>query len=153
ITGMILPSEGRITFDGHDVTRLAPHRRARLGISRTFQITNLFPTLSVMENMALAARGLAARKKFSLFGPPALEPGEERRIAAALGAPRFDGQADVPVAELSYGAQRQIEIALALVTQPRLLLLDEPAAGLSPADRSLVTDIIRALPRELTVVL
>jgi branched-chain amino acid transport system ATP-binding protein len=153
ITGMILPSAGEIRFEGHDVTRLAPHRRARLGISRTFQITNLFPTLSVRDNMALAVRGLEPRKKFSLFGSPRLEPEEESRIAAALGAARLDAQGGVPVAELSYGVQRQIEIALALVTRPRLLLLDEPAAGLSPAERSLVTEIIRGLPRELTVVL
>ncbi len=152
ISGMILPTEGRITFDGHDITRLAPHRRARLGISRTFQITNLFPTLSLMENMQLAVRGLAARK-FSLFGSATLDQDERGRIDAALAGVRLDAGNAAPVAELSYGAQRQIEIALALVTRPRLLLLDEPAAGLSPADRSLVTDIIRSLPRELTIVL
>ncbi len=152
ITGMILPTSGRITFDGHDMTRLPPHRRARLGISRTFQITNLFPTLSVEDNMVLAARGLSARK-FSLFGTPALDRDEKSRIASALGAARLTAHGGVPVRELSYGEQRQIEIALSLVTRPRLLLLDEPAAGLSPAERSLVAEIIRSLPSDLTIVL
>src|SRR5215470_1908256 len=71
-TGVIRPTHGSIVFDGQDVTRLPPHRRARLGISRTFQITNLFPTLAVADNMALAARGLM-RRKFSLFGSPTLD--------------------------------------------------------------------------------
>jgi branched-chain amino acid transport system ATP-binding protein len=70
ITGMILPTAGRIAFDGHDMTALPPHRRARLGIARTFQITNLFPTLTVEDNLVLALRG-RSRRKFSLFGPPA----------------------------------------------------------------------------------
>jgi len=152
ITGMILPTSGRVTFDGHDITRLPPHRRARLGISRTFQITNLFPTLSVEDNMVLAVRGLSARK-FSLFGSPALGRDEKSRIASALSAARLAAHGAVPVRELSYGEQRQIEIALSLVTRPRLLLLDEPAAGLSPAERSLVAEIIRGLPSDLTIVL
>ena len=137
---------------GHDVTRLPPHRRARLGISRTFQITNLFPTLAVADNMALAVRGLM-RRKFSLFGSPALDSGEAPRIERALGAVRLIDRANAPVKELSYGEQRQLEIAVALVSDPRMLLLDEPAAGLSPAERTMVGDIIRSLPRELTVIL
>src|SRR5262249_61469909 len=78
ITGMILPTSGRIVFDGYDMTRLPPHRRANLGISRTFQITNLFPTLAAEDNMALGMRGLA-RRKFSLFGSPAPSAAHERR--------------------------------------------------------------------------
>jgi branched-chain amino acid transport system ATP-binding protein len=152
ITGMIPPTAGRIVFDGHDVTRLPPHRRARLGISRTFQITNLFPTLAVEDNMVLAMRGLG-RRKFSLFGSPARSDDEQRRMAAALASARLGAHGDMPVRELSYGEQRQLEIALALVTSPRLVLLDEPAAGLSPAERVIVADVIRALPRDLTVIL
>ncbi|MCW5687006.1 MAG: ABC transporter ATP-binding protein [Pseudolabrys sp.] len=152
ITGVIPPTAGRIAFDGHNITRLPPHKRARLGISRTFQITNLFPTLTVADNMILALRGLSPRK-FSLFGSPDAAAEETRRIDAALGASRMHQRASVPVKELSYGEQRQLEIALALVTEPRLLLLDEPAAGLSPAERSIVAEIIRSLGRELTVIL
>jgi branched-chain amino acid transport system ATP-binding protein len=152
IAGMVPPTGGRIMFDGHDITKLPPHRRAQLGISRTFQITNLFPTLSVQDNMILALRGLSPRK-FSLFGRPDRDSVEATRIAAALGAARIAERADVTVKELSYGEQRQLEIALSLVTTPTMLLLDEPAAGLSPSERSMVAEIIRSLERDITVVL
>jgi branched-chain amino acid transport system ATP-binding protein len=152
IAGMVPPTSGRIMFDGHDITKLPPHRRAQLGISRTFQITNLFPTLSVQDNMILALRGLSPRK-FSLFGRPDTDSVEAPRIAAALGAARIAERADVTVKELSYGEQRQLEIALSLVTTPTMLLLDEPAAGLSPSERSMVAEIIRSLDRDITVVL
>jgi branched-chain amino acid transport system ATP-binding protein len=152
VAGAVPPTSGKILFDGHDVTQLPPHRRAQLGISRTFQITNLFPTLSVRDNMILALRGLSWRK-FSLFGKPDTDEAEARRIAAALTAARIGGRADVIVKEMSYGEQRQLEIAIALVTSPTMLLLDEPAAGLSPVERSMVADIIRALDRGITVVL
>jgi branched-chain amino acid transport system ATP-binding protein len=151
-TGILRPTIGRILFDGRDIKRLPPYQRARLGIARTFQITNLFPTLAVVDNMALAVRGLTARK-FALFGAPTLNAKEARQIECALGAVRLSERADVPVKELSYGEQRQLEIAVALVAEPRMLLLDEPAAGLSPSERAMVGDIIRALPRSLTVLL
>lgn len=152
ITGVIPPTAGRIVFEGQDITQLPPHRRARLNISRTFQITNLFPTLTVEENMVLALRGLSPRK-FSMMGTPVPERAETDRIASALAASGIKSRGNVAVKELSYGEQRQLEIALALIAQPHLLLLDEPAAGLSPAERSIVADIIRALPREHTVIL
>jgi branched-chain amino acid transport system ATP-binding protein len=152
IAGAVPPTSGKILFDGHDVTQLPPHRRAQLGISRTFQITNLFPTLSVHDNMILALRGLSPRK-FSLLGKPDTDKAEASRIAAALTAARIGERADVIVKEMSYGEQRQLEIAIALVTTPTLLLLDEPAAGLSPSERSMVAEIIRALDRDITVVL
>jgi branched-chain amino acid transport system ATP-binding protein len=151
-TGILRPTAGTIVFHGRDITRLPPYRRARLGISRTFQITNLFPTLAVADNMALAVRGLTARK-FSLFGRPTLDAKEARQIEGALSAVRLSERADAPVKELSYGEQRQLEIALALVAEPRMLLLDEPAAGLSPSERTMVADIVGALPRSLTVLL
>jgi branched-chain amino acid transport system ATP-binding protein len=151
-TGVVRPAHGRIVFDGRDITRLPPHRRARLGIARTYQITNLFPTLSVADNMALAVRGLKPRK-FSLFGSPELHGKEATALALALTAVRLSDRVDALVRELSYGEQRQLEIALALVTRPRMLLLDEPAAGLSPAERSIVAQIIRSLQRDLTVIL
>jgi branched-chain amino acid transport system ATP-binding protein len=152
IAGVVPPTRGRISFEAHDITRLPPHRRAQLGISRTFQITNLFPTLSVQDNMVLALRGLSTRK-FSLFGLPDTDSAESDRIAAALAATRLAPRADVTVKELSYGEQRQLELALSLVAAPTMLLLDEPAAGLSPSERSMVGDIIRSLDRSITVVL
>jgi branched-chain amino acid transport system ATP-binding protein len=152
IAGAVPPTAGRILFDGHDVTRLPPHRRAKLGISRTFQITNLFPTLSVQDNMVLALRGLSP-KKFSLFGSPDTDAAEAARIAAALKAARISERADVIVKEMSYGEQRQLEIAIALVTTPAMLLLDEPAAGLSPSERSMIAEVIRGLDPSITVIL
>jgi branched-chain amino acid transport system ATP-binding protein len=152
IAGATLPTSGRIVFDGQAITRWPPQRRAQLGISRTFQITNLFPSLSVRDNLVLALRG-REKRKFSLFGAPDADAAEALRISAALAAARIAARADVTVKELSYGEQRQLEIALALVTTPRLLLLDEPAAGLSPSERSMVADIIASLDRDITVVL
>jgi len=152
IAGILPPTAGRIAFDGHVVTRLPPHRRARLGVSRTFQITNLFPHLSVADNMLLALRG-RSRRKFSLFGKPDVDSAEAPQVAAALEAVRIAARADVMVKDLSYGEQRQLEIALSLVASPRLLLLDEPAAGLSPSERTMVAGIIRSLERDITVVL
>jgi len=152
ITGVIVPTEGRITFDGHDVTSLAPHRRARLGIARTFQITNLFPTLSVEDNLVLAMRGTTARK-FSLFGSPERSVEEDKRMQEALATARLSASGATLVHELSYGEQRQLEIALAVIASPTLVLFDEPAAGLSPAERVIVADVVRALSRELTLVI
>jgi branched-chain amino acid transport system ATP-binding protein len=152
VAGVVPPTRGKIVFNGHDVTKLPTHRRAQLGISRTFQITNLFSTLSVQDNMILALRGLSPRK-FSLFGMPDTDAAEAPRIAAALTAAGIGERADVIVKEMSYGEQRQLEIAIALVTTPTMLMLDEPAAGLSPSERSMVAEIIRSLDRDITVVL
>ena len=151
-TGAITPTQGRIIFCGRNIIRLPQHRRAAIGISRTFQITNLFPTLAVSDNLALAVRALTPRK-FSLLGSQRLDGKEAARIERVLGAVHLLGRAHAPVNQLSYGEQRQLELALALVGNPLLLLLDEPAAGLSPAERIIVGDIIRALPRDLTLVL
>jgi len=152
ITGIRPPSSGTILFRGRNVTRLAPHRRAHQGMSRTFQITNLFLQLTVEENMQLALRGLSPRR-FSMFGSSGLDDDERARAERALAASRLAERRGTPVSELSYGEQRQLEMAMALATEPQLLLLDEPAAGLSPAERVIVVEIIRSLSRDLTVML
>ena len=152
ITGVVAPSLGSVKFDGRDITRLPPHRRARFGISRTFQITNLFQSLTVEQNMELALRGLTARK-FSMFGDDDMTSEECSQADRALGLSRLGTRAKSLVSELSYGEQRQLEMALALAPNPRLLLLDEPAAGLSPSERVIVADIIRTLSKEITIVL
>ncbi len=152
VTGVLPPTEGKITFDGRDITNAAPHARAALGIGRTFQITNLFPSLAVAQNMELAVRGLGARK-FSFFGSNRLTTDERARLDQAIAITRISARTNTIVRELSYGEQRQLEMAMALVSAPRLLLLDEPAAGLSPAERAIVADIIRALPRDITMVI
>jgi branched-chain amino acid transport system ATP-binding protein len=152
ITGTIPPTSGRVVFDGVDMSRMSPQGRAHLGVARTFQITNLFGRMSVIENMQLAVRGLSPTK-FSFFGTDDLTEAQADDVRRALLSSRLDGREHVVVKEMSYGEQRQLEVAMALVGTPRLLLLDEPAAGLSPAERTFLADIIRALPRELTVVL
>jgi branched-chain amino acid transport system ATP-binding protein len=114
ISGVVLPTAGQVTFNGRDMTRMPPHRRARLGISRTFQITNLFPSLSVEDNMVLALRG-GSRRKFSLFGTSTRDAQEETRLGEALAAARLHTQAGTRVRELSYVEQRQLELALAIV--------------------------------------
>ena len=148
ITGVRPPDSGRVLIDGWDATRASPAARARRGVGRTFQITNLFPDLTVAENMRVALRGLTGAK-WNLFGRDRAGGG----IAEALGAARLAGADDTLVKHLSYGAQRQLELAMALVQKPRLLLLDEPAAGLSPAERGAVADIVRGLPRDIGMVL
>ncbi|HEY6832018.1 MAG TPA: ABC transporter ATP-binding protein [Pseudolabrys sp.] len=152
ITGVTPSTAGKVLFDGRDVTRAAVHARAQLGMGRTFQITNLFPSLTVSENMRLAVRGLSARK-YSLFGSNALDGAEAARVDSAIGLSRLQRRLDVLVKELSYGEQRQLEMAMTLASGPKLLLLDEPAAGLSPTERVIVSDIIRSLPRDITMVL
>lgn len=152
ITGVTLPTAGRVIFEGKDITRKPAQLRARMGISRTFQITNLFPSLTVDENMQLAVRG-SGGGKFSMLGSAQLTPEQADRAESALSISRLDKRGSVVVSELSYGEQRQLEMAMALVARPRLLLLDEPAAGLSPTERGIVADIIRALPQDLTMVL
>ena len=152
ITGMVRVTEGRVRLAGADVTHLPPHRRARRGMARTFQITNLFPRLSVRENLFLALRGTSAGR-FNMVGRAVPDAAEAGRAEAALRAARLTGRADVAVSDLSYGEQRQVELALAIANRPRLLLLDEPAAGLSPGERAMVAEIIRSLPREITLVL
>ncbi|HWW48679.1 MAG TPA: ABC transporter ATP-binding protein [Xanthobacteraceae bacterium] len=152
ITGVTLPTAGTINFEGMVITNKPAEQRARMGISRTFQITNLFPSLTVDENMQLALRG-TGKGKFSMFGASTLTAEQKERVAAALSISRLAQRGATVVSELSYGEQRQLEMAMALVAKPRLLLLDEPAAGLSPAERTIVVEIIRALPKDLTMVL
>jgi branched-chain amino acid transport system ATP-binding protein len=152
IAGVIRVSGGAVKFAGSDMTRYSTHRRAALGIARTFQITNLFAGLTVEENVRLAVRGLS-RRKFSLLGRGAPSADEAAAIDAAIESARLGARRRALTRALSYGEQRQLEMALALVQKPRLLLLDEPAAGLSAAERVRMADVINGLPRELTLVL
>jgi branched-chain amino acid transport system ATP-binding protein len=145
-------SAGRIELFGSDVTRLAPHKVARLGLARTYQITEVFPQLRVIENVMLAVLGLRGSKfrmLRSAMGERALvEKAEETLERVGLG-----GLGDRVAAELGHGEQRQLEVGLALAADPKLLLLDEPAAGLSGADRGAIRDLVLGLPEEMTVLL
>jgi branched-chain amino acid transport system ATP-binding protein len=152
IAGEQRVSSGRVLLEGHDVTRLNTARRARRGLARTFQITTLFGGLSVEENLRLAVRG-RSRRKLSLFGSGGCTAQETGKVEGGLTTSGLAARRATLVRELSHGEQRQLELQLALACEPRLLLLDEPAAGLSPAERVTMARLIRELPRDLTLVL
>ena len=152
ISGELGVSEGAIRLFDQDVTGLAPHRRAALGLQRTFQITNLFPSLSVLENSLLAVQGLT-RAKLAMLRPLRKFPRLREQALAALGAVGLEDRAHATVKNLSHGEQRQLEIALALAARPRVLLLDEPTAGLSPAESQLMADLLRRLDPAMTVLI
>jgi branched-chain amino acid transport system ATP-binding protein len=150
IAGTQLPSAGTVTLLGGDITRLPPYARARAGLARTFQITNLFPTLTVEENLLLA---VAATEKVGLIRPMRAYRSLYERAARLLEQWGLAEKPQRPVRQLSYGEQRQLELALALAGAPRLLLLDEPTAGLSAAETARVVAMVRALPREITLLM
>ena len=152
ITGHLAPSDGRVVFDGRDITGLEPHRVARHGIARSFQRTNLFPRLTVLENLRLAAAA-DGRGSYSLFGSVGrltAALARAREVAEAVGLAERLGDA---VARLSYGEQRQLEVGVALATRPQLLLLDEPTAGMSPEETQRMTRLLAALPRDVTMLI
>ncbi len=152
ITGELSVTRGRIRLFGEDLSRDPPHRRIARGLGRTYQVTNLFPALIVEDNVRLAALGLDGRKYSLLRSVP--RRGElQDRVTQALARVGLLDKARIPARELSHGEQRQLELALAIVASPRLLLLDEPAAGLSAAERGRMTTLIRELPRDVTLVL
>ena len=144
VTGVVRATAGQVMFDGTDVTRAPIHARAKRGMSRTFQITNLFPNLTVADNMRLALRGLSPRK-FSLLGGSALDGEERERADDALGISRLHARRTSTVKELSYGEQRQLELAMALVARPKLLLLDEPVAGMTDEETERTAQLFLSL--------
>ncbi len=152
LSGMIPPTRGRIYVFGQDITDLPAHRRAALGIGRTFQITNLFLNLTVLDNtlLALEASGLT---RFNLIRPLSSYRGLIGRAEAILSERGLWERRDVPVRSLSYGEQRQLEIILTLSQNRPLLLLDEPTCGLSPEEAQGFVSMIRGFPRDFTVLL
>ncbi|MBI1846602.1 MAG: ABC transporter ATP-binding protein [Candidatus Rokubacteria bacterium] len=152
ITGQLAPSAGAIRFEGRAIVGLAPHAIARRGISRSFQRTNLFPRLAVGENLRLAAAA-DGRGSWNVLGSVdrlAAPLGRAREVAEAVGLAERLAE---PAGRLSYGEQRQLEVGVALATVPRLLLLDEPTAGMSPEETARMTRLLQALPREMTLLI
>ena len=151
ISGAFAPSSGSVRFEGRDITGLAQHQFARIGIAKSFQITTVFKQLSAFENVRVAAQMRQAR--FELFTPRAAL----REVAAQAEALlERVGLADLRhknAGDLAHGQQRALEIAMALAPQPRLLLMDEPTAGMSPEETGVMMDLITTLAAERTVVL
>ncbi|MBW1787527.1 MAG: ABC transporter ATP-binding protein [Deltaproteobacteria bacterium] len=152
ITGTFPPTSGKVFLFGKDVTRLAENRRAAMGIGRTYQITNLFHDLTVLENLILAVQG-NSRQKWIMHRPVKAFSESLKRAAEELERVGLAQRAHDSVHHLSYGERRQLELALALASQPRVLFLDEPCSGLSPGERQRIAEIIREFPEDITLIL
>ena len=152
VTGTLAPTAGRVTLFGRDVTGLPEHRRTALGMGRTFQISNVIVDLTCSENVMLAAVG-TDRRKWVVHRPVASFDDVRRTAHASLEQVGLAHRADDAVRLLSYGERRQLELALALTSRPRVLFLDEPCAGLSPSERTRISKMIADLPRDLTVLM
>jgi len=152
VAGALPVTAGRIELFGRDVTRMPAHRRAALGLKRTFQVSNLFASLSVLENCLLAVQALTAAK-FVMHRPLARDAALRARAEETLAAVGLADRAAATVRNLSHGEQRQLEIGLALAGRPRVLLLDEPTAGLSPAESAAMARLLGRLDPAITVLI
>ncbi len=152
LAGELRPDAGSIRFCGKVITTLPAAARARLGIARSFQITNLFPQFSALENVALAAQAHAGHS-FRFWRPVAREAALRERAMGVLERVGLADSADTPAAALAHGAQRQLEIAMALAGAPRLLLLDEPTAGMGREESRQMIGLLESLKDEVTILL
>ncbi|MSP67342.1 MAG: ABC transporter ATP-binding protein [Alphaproteobacteria bacterium] len=152
LSGDLAPTAGRVSFRGQDITALPPHRISRLGIGRSYQKTNVFAELTALENCMLAAQSRRGHS-FQFVRSAAREAAIQGRAEAALMAAGLGSRAPMPATALSHGEQRQLEIAMILATEPALLLLDEPMAGMGAEESARLVALIRALAPLRTVVL
>ena len=152
LCGEVPAEAGSIRFDGADITRLTADRRSRLGLARSFQITSLFPEFSAIDNVALAVQAHAGHS-FHFWKNARCDAALREPALAALAAVELGPRADTRVDRLSHGEQRQLEIAVALASRPRLLLLDEPMAGLGPDETARMTVLLRKLKGTVTILL
>ena len=152
ITGELRPDAGAITLFGDDITRVPSRRRAHLGLARTYQIITLFPRETLLQNVTFSLLGLSRLR----WNPLARLAGQTTLLAAAraaLARVGLEHLADRPLTETSYGERRRVEIAMALAQNPRVLLLDEPFAGLSIEERRDVHQLLVGIPRDVTIVM
>ena len=152
LAGEIAPDSGRIMFDGADITARPIHGRSMLGLARSFQVTSLFRDFTALDNVALAVQAHAGHS-FRFWRSARRERELREPAHAVLRRVGLEARADTVVARMSHGEQRQLELAMALASQPRLLLLDEPMAGLGPEESSRMVGTLRELKRELTILL
>jgi branched-chain amino acid transport system ATP-binding protein len=152
LTGEIAPNAGKVEFAGADITALPVPQRSALGLARSFQITSLFPDFTALDNVALAVQAHAGHS-FRFWRDARKEPELREPARAALTRVGLADRADSLVASMSHGEHRQLELAMALATKPRLLLLDEPMAGLGPDESGRMVPMLRALKQELSILL
>ncbi len=152
LTGEIAPDSGRIRFDAHDITALPVYRRSQIGLARSFQIASLFPEFTALDNVALAVQAHSGHS-FRFWRAARREPELREPARDALARVSLAQRADVPVTDLSHGERRQLEIAMALATRPRMLLLDEPMAGMGPEESAQLVEMLRQLKGGLTILL
>ena len=151
ISGKLEPTAGGVFFEGKDITGLSPHAVVRKGVGRSFQITNVFPGLSVLDNVRIAV--LARRGKTMDMLSPIDGRAEEREEAlAVLGEVELEHKARRPTTELGHGERRNLELGITLALEPRLILLDEPTAGMSIEETSSTIDLVKRISRDKTVV-
>jgi branched-chain amino acid transport system ATP-binding protein len=153
LTGTFPPTTGRIVFDGHDITGTRAHRIAHLGLARSFQRTNVFPAFSLFDNVWIAAFATARSWKGLIYKKAAAYPEATERARQALIDVGLEKRSSQLAREISHGEQRQLELAIALAAAPRVLLLDEPAAGLSPEETRRMVALVRSLKGRYTIVL
>ena len=151
LTGVQRPSAGQIRFAGEDMTGLSPDRVSQKGIARSYQITNILPNATTLENVRIAAQ--SRRHGWSLLSHHRRFRDIIDKAEAALDMVGLLVKADVLAANLSHGEQRNLEIAIALATEPRLLCLDEPTAGMSAAETQETTELVRRIARNLTILI
>jgi branched-chain amino acid transport system ATP-binding protein len=152
ITGVLPATAGQVLLFGRDITGWASHRRTALGMARTFQITNLFPKLTVLENVLLAVKGLR-RSKFVMWRPLSSYHDVHEKARRLLESAGYWDRRDVEVRNLSHGERRQVEVVLGLASDPKILLLDEPAAGLASGESQEMTAFLKRLDPELAILL
>jgi branched-chain amino acid transport system ATP-binding protein len=152
ITGDLPRDSGTIHLFGNEVSKLKPHQRAHRGLARTYQIITLFPRDTLKHNIVLSLLGLRA-ERWGVFRALASYAGLEAEAQGVLKIVGLEHLAERPIGEIAYGEKRRVEIAMALAQKPRLLLLDEPLAGLSREERAAVKELVSRIPREMTVVM
>lgn len=153
LTGTRMTTSGTIVFDGHDVTREADYQRVQRGIARSFQVTSLFPSLSVRENLRLAALGTTPRRAMHGWRLPQGDLACTDTVDRVLDRLELPRLADTPAAALSHGQQRRLEVGMALAANPRAIFLDEPTSGMGVDDLPAMKALIRGLAQDHTVVL
>lgn len=152
ISGILSPDSGQILFDGEDVTHLPMHRRVRRGLARSFQITSILPAFSALENVALAVQARSG-SSFRFFGNVAQESSLNEAAMEYLNVVGLGPRARVTAGLLSHGEKRQLELAVGLATQPKLLLLDEPLAGTGHEESLRVIETLKQLKNRITIML